>query len=81
MVVSCPVNNLAFVIPREAKESRFEIATPACHNKALRCAGMSLTLLAMTVYRRVGDGTPLTFSTDTGKYPFFDERHKDPVLS
>jgi hypothetical protein len=41
-LVSCPINNLPCVIPiplQREKESRFEIATPACHNTALRCAG------------------------------------------
>ena len=57
-----------FVIPSEAKEYRFKIATPACqnhppagrpacHNTALRCAGTSLTHLAMTMYRSVRDMT------------------------
>ena len=42
--VSCPTINLTVVIPSEAKESRFEIAT-------------SHTLLAMTMYRSVRDRT------------------------
>ncbi len=43
-LVFCPVNNLAFLIPREAKESLCEIAA-------------SLKLLAMTMYRSVRDMT------------------------
>jgi len=27
------------MIPSETKGSRFEIVTPVCHEKALRCAG------------------------------------------
>ena len=42
--MSCPVNNLAFVIPSEAKESLCEIAA-------------SLKFLAMTMYRSVRDMT------------------------
>jgi len=42
--VSCPVNNLAFFSPSEAKESLCEIAA-------------SLKLLAMTMYRSVRDRT------------------------
>jgi hypothetical protein len=53
ILVSCHINNIPCVIPSEVKESRFEIATPACHNTALRCAGTSLKLLAMTMYRSV----------------------------
>jgi hypothetical protein len=56
MLLLCTINNLPCVIPSEAKESRLKIATPACHNKALRCAGTSLMLLAMTTYRSVKDG-------------------------
>jgi len=55
-LVYCPTNNLPCVIPREAKESRSEIATPARHNKALRCAGTSHTLLAMTMKEVLGTG-------------------------
>jgi len=40
-LVFCPVNNLAFVIPSEAKESLCEIAT-------------SLKLFAITMYGSVG---------------------------
>jgi hypothetical protein len=50
--------NLTLVIPippKREKESRFEIATPACHNTALRCAGTSHKLLAMTMLRIVRD--------------------------
>ena len=43
-LVYYPINNLPCVIPSEAKESRFEIAT-------------SHTLLAMTMYRSVRDRT------------------------
>jgi len=53
------INNLPCVIPiplQREKESRFKISTPACHNKALRCAGTSLMLLAITTYRSVKDG-------------------------
>jgi hypothetical protein len=42
--VSCPVNNLAFVIPSEAKESLCEIAA-------------SLKILAMTMYKSFRDMT------------------------
>ena len=67
MQLLCTINYLPCVIPSEAKESRLKIATPACqsrpsagrpacHNKALRCAGTSLMLLAMTTYRNVKDG-------------------------
>ena len=42
--MSCPINNLSFVIPSEAKESLCEIAA-------------SLKLLAMTMYKSVRDMT------------------------
>jgi len=61
-LVFCLINDLPCVIPippQREKESLFKIATPACqshppavrpacHNKALRFAGTSLSLLEMT---------------------------------
>jgi len=53
----CPTSNLAFVIPSEAKESVYDIATPVCRNTALRCGGTSLGFLAITMYGNVRDRT------------------------
>ena len=61
--MSCPVNNLAFVIPSEAKESFCEIAA-------------SLKLLAMTKYRSARDMTLASqdsfVSRADGKFDFIE---------
>jgi len=54
-LILCPINSPPCVILIEAKGYRLKIATPACHNKALRCAVTSLTLLTMPIYGSVKD--------------------------